>query len=53
MLPNPIVIIVHIFPQSVEEEEQDLVYAVPVITRKKTVKSQDAEKEECFYTSVS
>lgn len=41
-----IIIIVHIFSQS--DEEQDLVYAVPAITRKKSVKSHNAEKESVY-----
>lgn len=39
--------IVHLFSQS--DEEQDLVYAVPTITRRK---SRNAEEEESIYTCV-
>lgn len=45
-----ILIIVHIFSQS--DEEQDLVYAVPTIIRRKSVKSHDAETDESIYTDV-
>lgn len=42
-----IIMIVHIFSQG--DEEQDLVYAVPTITRRK---SHNAEEEESIYSCV-
>lgn len=50
-IPTGIIIItVHIFSQS--DEEQELVYAVPTITLKTMMKSQDEEKDESIYTCV-
>lgn len=51
IIPTGIIIItVHNVSQS--DEEQELVYAVPTITLKTLMKSQDEEKDESIYTCV-
>lgn len=43
--------IVHVFSQT--SEEQDLVYAIPNIARRKSVRNDDTEKEErSIYSDV-
>lgn len=45
-----IIMIVHVLSQT--SEEQDLVYAIPNIARRKPERNDDTEKEETIYSEA-